>query len=157
MPQTTVLSTELAAYPGQVAHSGNVPRFEETLLAEDVNITSGQPILQGTGDKQGLSVTDGATLDVTTFLGFAVLDIAREPGAYVVGDTFNVLRMGTIWVATTGAVTRGNPVYAGNATAQLQDIDDATGTGLVLVPGCKFLDTTAGAGLARVIVLPIAA
>ena len=154
MPQTSVLSTEVVAYAGQRIQDV----LELSVLAEDVSITAGQPILRGTqatsGGVQGVSVTNGATVDASTFLGFAVASTYRDTSAYAVGDTFSVLTHGIIVVATTAAVTAGNPVWVGNATAQLLDIDDATGTGLVQCPGAKFLTTTSGAGLARVLVFP---
>lgn len=149
MPQTSVLDAPQRALAGQIADAA--PKYAVTALAEDVATTAinaGQFVLRGTDpDTQALAITDGATVDETTVLGLVLLETARafEDAPPEEGSPLAVLRFGTAYVQVTAAVVAGNPVFVGNATAQLGAIDDAPGTGLVQVPGCRFLES-AGAG-----------
>ena len=152
MPQTSIASAPAAAYAGQLGDPGT-DAYAVTGLAEDA-LTAGQPVLRGTDPaRQAKAIPDGATVDETTLLGWALLDTTRPYDAadpIEAGDSVAVLRRGRVWVKTSAAVTAGNPVYVGNATAQLGDIADATGVGLTLCPGARFATSTSGAGLALV-------
>jgi len=147
MPQTSILSAPVAGYAGQKGDAAFT--YIRSGIAEGV-VVPGQPVLRGTDpDNQVAPLANGSTVDATTIAGFVCLDTALE-GAPADEDVVQVMRVGTIWVSTSAAVTAGNPVYVGNATAQLGDIDDATGVGLALLPGARFLTSTTAAGLALV-------
>ena len=159
--QTTVADPGLG-YEGQIAESFG-PRDIRSALAEDLAtraIVAGQPVLRGTDpDNQVRAIVNAATIDATTAAGFAVLDTTRPPndlagGAASEGAPVAVMREGYLWVRVTAAVTAGNPVYVGNLTAQLGDIEDATGTGLVLFPGARFVTSADAAGLAKIRLFP---
>lgn len=150
MPQTSIADPAVA-YAGMLTHQ--FPEGKESRAAEGA-IVAGQPVLRGTDpDLQAIAIADGDTVDETTVLGFAVLHTSRAYDAtnpIADDDPVTVLRKGRIWVETSAAVTAGNPVYVGNATAQLGDIEDAAGTGLALMPGARFVNSNGGAGLALV-------
>ena len=152
MPQTSVLDAPQIAYPGQLADSG--PSDKASRFAEGAGILAGQPLLRGTDPaKQVVAITNGATLSAVTFGGWAVLDnVARyaEDGEIEDLRSLSVLKSGRMFVKVTAAVVAGNPVYVGTATAQLGNIDDATGTGLTIVPGARFETSAAADGYAVV-------
>jgi hypothetical protein len=147
MPQTSV-ATPAIGYAGQVADAA--PLYCRTGIAEGT-VTPGQVVLRGTDPaNQVKAITDGATVDASTVAGFCVLDTALEDNPYVDESVVRVMRVGVIYVTVTAAVVAGNPVYVGNATAQLGNIDDATGVGLALLPGARFLTSASANGIAAV-------
>ena len=107
--------------------------------------------LSSGGSGGAVAVADGATVDATTVMGVAVLDTSRsfEDAPPAEGGELAVMDSGYIYLQVTAAVTAGNPVFVGNATAQLGDIDDAAGTGLVQVPGCRFVESAGANGFAK--------
>lgn len=139
MPQTSISDAPARAYAGQL--SEGAPRYCRSYAAEGA-IVAGQPVLFGTDpDTQVIAIADSDTLDATTFAGFAVLDTSRPPGGIADEDPVSVIRHGVVYLEVTGTVVAGNPVFVGNATAQLGDIDDAAGTGLTEALGCRFLQS----------------
>lgn len=150
--QTTIDDAPARAYAGQIADQA--PRYCMSRRAEDVATTpilAGQPVLFGTDpNTQALAVTDGDTIDHSTLAGFVVLDTARafEDAPPKEGGELSVMRMGTMRLLVTDDVSAGDQVYVGNATAQLGDIEGATGTGLVAVPGAMFLEDAASGDFA---------
>jgi len=156
MPQTTILDNPPRALAGMIAEAG-APRYVRSKRAENVAtqaINAGQFVLRGTADDQAVAITDGATVDATTVAGVVLLETSRplEEAPPTEGDDLSVMRFGVVYLQVTAAVTAGNPVFVGNATAQLGDIDDATGTGLVQVPGCRFLESAAANGFAAAMI-----
>lgn len=151
MYQTSILDDPPRAFAGQLTHQ--FPEGKESKAAEGAGLVAGQPALRGTDDDQAVAITDGDPVSEATFLGFVILETSRPYDATaMIADTdpVSILRKGRIAVMTTAAVTQGNPVYVGNATAQLGNIADATGTGLTAAPGCRFVTSTTGAGIAIV-------
>lgn len=137
MPQTTINDNPGRAYAGQIGEA-TAPRYCRSYAAEGV-LVPGQPVLRGTDPAtQAIAVANGDTIDASTFAGFAVLETSRPEGGIADEDSIPVMAMGLMYVEVSGTVVAGNPVFVGNATAQLGDIDDATGTGLVICPGCYF-------------------
>lgn len=157
MPQTTILDNPPRALAGMIAEAG-APRYVVSAAAEDVAtqaINAGQFVLRGTDPSaQALAITDGATVDATTVLGVALLETSRplEEAPPTEGDSLSVLRFGVVYLQVTADVVAGNPVFVGNATAQLGDIDDAAGVGLVQVPGCRFLESASASGFAKAMI-----
>lgn len=157
MPQTSIGEPAIA-FAGQP--TDNDPKSIVSAFAEanaTRQIEAGQPVLRGTDpETQCVAITNGATLDAATFAGWVLLDTTRAAEAasdgHVIadGDALPLMRKGVVYVQVTAAVQAGNPVYVGTATAQLGDIDDATGTGLTLVPGCRFRTSAAINGFAKV-------
>ncbi len=162
MPQTTILDDPPRALAGQLAEAGAV-RYARSYRAEAIStraIVAGQPVLLGTDpDTQALAITDGDTVDAATFAGILLLETSRalEEAPVTEGDDLSILRMGVVYLQVTDAVTAGDPVFVGNATAQLGDIEGAAGTGLVELPGCRFLTSAASAGFAVAFINPAAA
>lgn len=151
MYQTSILDDPPRAFAGQLTHQ--FPGGKESKVAEGAGLVAGQPALRGTDDDQAVAITDGDPVTEATLLGFVMLETSRPFDATaMIADTdpVAIVRKGRIAVMTTAAVTQGNPVFVGNATAQLGQIDDATGTGLVQAPGCRFVTSTTGAGIAIV-------
>lgn len=151
--QTAVANPGIG-YEGQLAYP-HMPRHIASRFAAAMGtraIVPGQPLLRGADpDKQVVAITNGATLNAATAAGFAVLDDTRPPAEPAAnGDEVPTLTDGYCIVRVSGAVVAGNPVWVGTATAQLGDIDDATGTGLTQYPGARFV-TSAGAGALAVI------
>lgn len=143
MPQTTIDTAPARAYAGQIGEA-LAPRYCRSAAAEGAGILPGQPVVRGTDPaKQAQAVANGDTINASTFAGFAVLETSRPEGGIVDEDGLAVMAMGLMYVEVTAAVVAGNPVFVGNATAQLGDIDDATGTGLVICPGCYFEESGA--------------
>lgn len=145
MPQTTINDNPGRAYAGQIGEA-TAPRYCRSYAAEGAGILPGQPVVRGTAPAtQVQAVANGDTINASTFAGFAVLETSRPEGGIADEDSVPVMAMGLMYVEVSGTVVAGNPVYVGNATAQLGDIDDATGTGLVICPGCYF-EESGGSG-----------
>lgn len=149
MPQTSIADAPARAYAGQIAEPG-APRYTQSKVAEGAGILPGQPVLRGTSDEQAVAVTNGATINASTFAGFAMLETSRPEGGITDEDPVPVVVMGVMYVLVTDAVSQGDLVYVGNATAQLGDIEGAAGTGLVPCPGCYFEEDGASGSLVRI-------
>ena len=149
MPQTVILENPPRALAGLIAEAGAL-RYARSYRAEDVAtqaISAGQPVLKGTADDQAKAIQDLDTVDESTLLGFVLLETSRAleeapPGE---GDDLSVLRFGVIYLQVSDAVSALDPVFVGNTTATLGDIEGAAGAGLVQAPGCRFLED-AGSG-----------
>ena len=129
--------------------SGGSAREQIDSFALSVASQDGAIVIRdGSGGCRPLA--DGDTITEANFLGVIVRDHFREPGASTraANTMVPVLRAGRVYVLTTGAVARGNACYAGVATAQLGQIDDAAGTGLGACPRTKFESSTSAAGIA---------
>jgi hypothetical protein len=159
--QTTVADPGLG-YEGQIAESFG-PRDVRSALAEGLAtraIVAGQPVLRGTDPAvQARAILNGDTLDATTLAGWAVLDTTRPPaelagGADSEGAPVAVMVEGYLWVRVSAAVSAGDPVYVGTATAQLGDVEGAAGAGLTLCPGARFVTSADAAGLAKIRTFP---
>lgn len=138
MPQTTIDTAPARAYAGQIGEAF-APRYCRSFAAEGAGILPGQPVVRGTDPaKQVQAVANGDTINASTFAGFAVLETSRPEGGIADEDGVAVMVQGLMYVEVSNTVAAGGLVYVGNATAQLGDIDDATGTGLVPCPGCYF-------------------
>lgn len=150
MPQTVILDAPPKGYAGQIAEAG-APRYVRSCQAEAVAtraINAGDFVLRGTDpESQVIAITDGATVDAATLMGVVLLETSRplEEAPPVEGSDLGVLRFGPVRVTVSAAVTAGNPVFVGNTTATLGDVEGASGAGLVAAPGCRFL-SSAGSG-----------
>lgn len=145
MPQTSI-SDPAVAYAGQNAEPGAPHYFRSATCEGSAAFTIGQPVLRGTEPgSQILPIANSDTVDATTVAGILLLETSRDSNPPVEYDVVPVMRKGVVYMLTSAAVAAGNPVYVGNLTAQLNDVDDATGTGLVVLPGARFL-TSAGSG-----------
>lgn len=150
MPQTSI-SDPAAAFAGQNAEPG-APHYIRSATCEGSDaFTVGQPVLRGTDlENQVLPITNSDTVDATTLAGILMLETSRESNPPVEYEVVPVMRKGVIYMTVSANVDAGQPVYVGNLTAQLGDVEDAAGTGLVLLPGAIFLSTTASGGNALV-------
>lgn len=150
MPQTSI-SDPAIGYAGQNAEPG-FPGYSRSAVAEGSDaFTIGQPVLRGTDpETQVLPITNSDTVDETTLAGILILETSRDANPPVEYDTVRVMRKGVFYMPVTATVVAGNPVYVGNLTAQLNDVDDATGTGLVALPGARFLSSATAGNLALV-------
>jgi hypothetical protein len=149
MPQTTILDAPARGYAGQNAEPG-APCYKQSKVAEGAGIVAGQPVVRGTSNMQAQAIANGDTINASTFLGFALLDTTRPPGGIADEDPVTVMVQGFMYVEVSANVVAGNPVFVGNATAQLGDIDDATGTGLVICPGCYFEESGSSGDLVKI-------
>lgn len=149
MPQTSVDFPEIA-YPGQLQHPGyNIPA-----AAEGSGVVAGQPVLRGTNaESQCAGIVDGSTVSDATLMGWAVLDPYRPSDASPIiddEDPVAVMRRGVLSVNVSVAVTAGQPVFVGNATATLGQLRGSTAANFTQVPGARFASSTTGAGIAHV-------
>lgn len=153
MPQTVILDNPLRAYAGQLAEAG-APRYARSKRAEGAGCSAGTVVLRGSSDEQAVAISDGATVDSSTVSGVVLLETSRalEESPPADGDDLSVLRLGVVYLEVTASVSAGDPLYVGNATAQLGDIAGAAGTGLALVPGCRFLESAGVGELAAVMI-----
>lgn len=120
--QATYRENMDAAVAGMIATMVNWDATTHVL--EDASpIGFGLAVGEGTNDGQ---CSLGGTLG--TFLGVTIRDITQVPGAsrtnpdtYIQYDNVGVLRMGEIWVQTTGtAPVRGDPVHYDATTGVFQ-------------------------------------
>lgn len=156
MPQTSIRQSRSGAYAGQIAEEMCPMHIRTGIVATGKTVKPGQPtIITGkgpNGEDVVRPIENGDTITAANFGGFVRLDTFRENengAGYGAGRTVSLMREGVMYLETSAAVTFGNPVFVGVATAQLEDIDDAAGTGLAQAPGCQFLESVGSAGLVR--------
>lgn len=103
-------------YPGMEA-DGELSNIISVTLEGATNCAFGRPVFKGAADRGG-SLTVSANLR-----GFAiahkgnVVTAARPADVYAPGDTMPVKNRGKIWVASTTAAAKDDPVYITSAGA----------------------------------------
>ncbi len=147
MGQTSIKDSRSGAFAGQLAEEMSPRHLRTAIVAASKTATPGQPLIitgKGpNGEDLVRDVENSDTIDAATCAGICVLDSFREPqanGKYPAGHAVTVMREGVIYLQPTAAVANRAPVWVGNLTAQLGNIDDATGTGLVQFPGARWLE-----------------
>ncbi len=155
MPQLSISSAPAVGYAGQIAEPG-APRFSRSARAEGANVSAGMPVKRGTNkEKQVEPFEAGDDGQLQDFAGVVVLDTSRASGGIADGDGVAVLRLGSIYMDFSEAVTAGEQVGITLATGALTGIPDGTAagaitTGIVVLPGLRIAETIAAAGLAVV-------
>ena len=146
MAQTSIRTSRSGALAGQIGAELAPSLIFSAVVATGKTVKPGQPAFISSVGADGTfyvrAIENGDTIDETTVLGFVRGDNVRENedgDGYAAGKTVSVVRKGTMWIEGTATVAAMGPVFVGNATAQLDDFDDATGTGLVQYPGAQFL------------------
>lgn len=146
MAQTSIRTSMSGALAGQIGAELVPSLIFTAVVATGKTVTPGQPAFISSVGTDGTiyvrAIENGDTIDETTVLGFVRCDNVRENeggAGYGAGLTVSVVRKGVMWIEGTATVAAFAPVFVGNATAQLGDFDDATGTGLVQYPGAQFL------------------
>lgn len=146
MPQTSIDPVGIG-FVGQNVEPF-YPGYSRSFAAEG-EVLAGQPVLRGTDpDSQCIAIANGDTVDATTLAGFVVKEKVREDSNVPDEKQARIMRKGVIYVTVTGAVVAGLSAFVGNATAQLGQITDGTGTGLVALPGSRFMTSAADGELA---------
>lgn len=159
MAQTTIKDTHDGAMKGQIGAVLWEGLKFSAVVASGKSVTPGQPVIvssvTGDGTLVVRAIENSDTIDETKALGFVALDTLRENEnntGYSAGRTVTVIRKGIMYVQTSAAVAAMAPVYVGNLTAQLGNIDDEAGTGMVQYPGAQFLTATSAAGIAKILI-----
>ena len=112
----------------------------------DVAMNFGVPAFQGALPHSVKLKVDADT--VTTFAGVTVRDRSVMTGdAYSVKETARILQQGPIWVNASVAVAAGDPV----AVTQPGLWSNVAGTNGLVIPDARWDTTTAGAGLAKIV------
>lgn len=155
--QTSVAAEPAIAVPGLVERTTKTPVILSRVCDEAAGIAPGLYVVRdGTDRKVDLPT---AALEITGSLGgFVAFDDTRPfdaLGLVANGEDIGLLVEGVIWVLTEEGVTQGEPVFAryaasGANTTLGKTRNDADTASCAQVPGCFFLDTITGAGLARV-------
>lgn len=132
-------------YPGMEA-DGELSNILSVILEGDDACPFGAPVFQGDGDR-------GVTLTVSADLkGFAiahkgnVVTADRAADTYAPGDVLPVKERGKVWVTSTTAAAKNDPVYL-TAAGAITNVD----TGNTAADGWKFDDTITAAGLVRIV------
>jgi hypothetical protein len=147
----SISTTPAAGQPAEAVHD-----LRAGVTAE-VDIAPGLLICPGTADAQAKLPTSAA--EVLRALGVAVLMPLKSEDSVSfrasLKEAVLYLEKGEIWVAVEGAVTRGSQPFVRFATGTGGSqkgafrADGDTSTAGVL-PGCRFMSSTAGAGFAKV-------
>lgn len=141
-PLQTTFGNMAPAFIGMRANTET--RNAITGIAEEV-IAFGQPVMQGTEDKQVL-VYDGSG----AYLGITEANIVLPTEDYQIGDNVPVDNYGVIWVEAGGACTIRGAVGWDDTTGQYSD------GGAIAIPGASFDSTATTAGeLVRIRLVPV--
>lgn len=154
MPQTSISERMSKAYAGQIAGVG-LPIFARSHAAEGSAVSAGMPVKRGTLlQTQVEPFAAGDLPSAENFAGFVILDTSRAYDADAIkdGDPLDILRYGSIFLSFTGAVDAGDRVGLTLASGVLTGIAEgvAPGTGVVILPGCRVVETVGATGLAEV-------
>lgn len=139
--------TESLAIPngGNATVSGTIPFSRVTSIYIPAQTGTNGTFTAGTG------TILGAVDNVVH--GISLWDGSREPGVYAVDAVMPVIKRGTVWVYTEGAVNPSLPVFArfvasgDEVLGAFRGSPDSTDCGRVRA--AKWLDITSGAGFAR--------
>jgi len=132
-------------YPGMDA-DGELSNIISGTLEGSTACAFGRPVYAGTADR-GVSLTVSADLR-----GFAlahagnVVTATRAADTYAPGDTLPIKNRGKIWVTSTTAAAKDDPVYV-TAAGAITNV----ATGNTAASGWVFDDTIAAAGLVRIV------
>jgi hypothetical protein len=132
-------------YPGMEA-DGELSNIETRTLEGATPCPFGAPVFKGVADR-GCSLTVSANL-----IGFAiahkgnVVTANRAADVYAPGDTLPVKNRGKIWVNSTVAANKDDPVYLTSAGAVTN-----VSTSNTAAAGWVFDDTIAAAGVVRIV------
>lgn len=154
MPQTTISDSPAKAYKGQLAEPG-AQFYSVSRRTSEAGIEHGDPVQMVSGSEDtSVEVIDAApTID--SFLGFVMLETSRPDGGLDADSPVSVLRKGVIYLDFAEAVTAGEQVGLTVSGGALTGIPEGTAaaaiaTGTHVLPGCRIMETTTAAGLARV-------
>lgn len=147
------------AYAGQIAEAG-MPRACRSARVEGANVFAGTPVKRGTaGESQVAAYVGGDTVNMATFAGVVLLSTSRSLNEINTdldaGADVEIMRLGCVYMNFAGAVTSGQNVKITLATGALEGSAEGAsagtvGAGKVVLPGLRVVQTTSGAGLARV-------
>jgi len=132
-------------YPGMEA-DGELSNIMSVVLEGATACAFGRPVYKGSADRCG-SLTVSANLR-----GFSiahkgnVVTTARAADTYAPGDTIPVKNRGKIWVASTTAAAKDDPVYVTSAGAVTN-----VSTSNTAATGWVFDDTITAAGNVRIV------
>lgn len=165
MPQTSMLSSSVAAIAGQLADTGRDMNIASYFSQESsLQAQFGTMVMQGAADYGFNILTAG---NVAKMVGVVVYDASYQKGNELgaVADangklgilptiTTNLLKRGRIWVLCEEAVTPASVVRvrctnAGNGAGTFRTTSAGAGASMLMV-GARYLDTAAIGGFARV-------
>ena len=156
MPQNTIDAAPAKAFAGQLAEPG-APKFARSATAEGADVEAGFPVKRGTlPEKQVEPFEAGDVPELALFAGVVLLDPTRAFNSLAIedDDPVAVLRLGSVYMDFSEAVTAGEMVGLTLADGLLVGIPEGTAagsiaTGVVILPGLRITETAA-AGLAVV-------
>ncbi|MBH0112719.1 DUF2190 family protein [Novosphingobium sp. YJ-S2-02] len=132
-------------YPGMEA-DGELSNIVSRILEGATPCPFGRFVFKGAGDR-GVSLTPSANVvGVAIAHKGNVVTANRAADEYAPGDIFPVKERGKIWVASTTAATKDDPVYV-TAAGAITNVD----TGNTAIAGWVFDDTITAAGNVRVV------
>ncbi len=134
-------------YPGMEA-DGELSNIITVTLEGATACAFGRPVYKGTNDR-------GADLTAVAgeLRGFALakkglpVTAARAADTYIAGDNVPVKERGKIWVTSTTAANKDQPVYIIAASGAVTNVVGAN----IQATGWVFDDTIAAAGLVRIV------
>ena len=133
-----------AGYPGMIATTEPHWITSNIVGSASGDIAPGKAVIYDTVD--GTVKLPTAT---GKFAGIAVVDRTlpfSQGNVFKPYDQINTMKTGCVWVAVSAAVAQGDPVYYVNATGAIANVS----TSATLIENAEFMDTTAGAGIARI-------
>lgn len=143
--QNTFVEDIPFGYPGMEA-DGELSNIETRTLEGATACPFGRPVYKGANDR-GCVLTPSANL-----VGFAiahkgnVVTAGRAADVYAPGDTLPVKNRGKIWVTSSIAVAKDDPVYVTSA-----GVITNVSTSNTAAAGWVFDDTIAAAGVVRIV------
>lgn len=143
--QSTFGDSIAYGFPGMEA-DGEISNILSTTLEGSTAAAFGAFVFKGTNDR-GISLTPNATVrGVVIAHKGNVVTTNRAADTYAPGDTVPVKNRGKIWVTSTTAAAKDDPVYVTSAGAITN-----VATGNTAASGWVFDDTISAAGLVRVV------
>lgn len=157
MPQTSISRAPAIGFAGQIAEPG-APTYCRSCTAEGSGVVAGAPVKRGTDPQRQVTPFEAGDIpDSAMFAGVVVLETSRpfSDNGIKDGDPVTVMRLGSILMDFSEAVTAGEQVAIELATGKLKGYAQGTSaasipTGEVVLPGLRIAETTSAAGLATV-------
>lgn len=157
MPQISVSQNPGIGFAGQIAEP--MPRAARSMSCEVAGLVSGQIVVRGTDPYNQVNAvpTSAFTPDPSKIAGVIIFSSSKpfNSGAFSAGDKVDVMRLGSIYMQFSAAVTAGQMVGYKLSDGTLTGIAQGTAagsitTGIVVIPGLRIASTTTAAGVAIV-------
>lgn len=155
MPQLSIPDDIPVGFKGQLAEPG-APKYARSASADfsSGTLEAGDPVIRGTvPGKDAAPIVTASDVTAESFFGFVILETSRPFDATAMiadDDPVAVLQEGHMYLDASEVVTAGEAVGLVQSSGALVGLgsDETPAAGTIRLPGCRWEETIAAAGLA---------